>query len=250
MMKIYKLWLLGILLFYAAQINAQELKNAKANLLLPPSQETFSDASEIIVPARESGCLRNAANLDEPDCKVISNDFYVNAIHLDIYESNGNIWRSLSLANEPYHDRKKGFVPLALTSGGFVLRLVKESPNWYEVEINENTRQTEFILKNDPMWAKSDWKHFLAKIINFEFSEDSRPVLLDKPNGKPIEETAEIKWQYLTFGGLDGDWAYCIGRNEKGFFKGWVKWREDRKLLFKPYLGSVKIYHEIEDLYR
>ncbi len=39
---------------------------------------------------------------------------------------------------------------------GVILRMVGESPIWYEVEINENTRATKFARRNDKAWSRTE----------------------------------------------------------------------------------------------
>lgn len=109
--------------------------------------------------------------------------------------------------------------------------MVGESPHWYEVEVNEETRATKFVLKSDPMWAKTKWSYWLAKIRFFKFG-DSEPPLRDKPNGEVIEESANLRFYSLKFLKADGDWAYVEGYKSKTY-RGWIRWRKGRDMLVK-----------------
>jgi hypothetical protein len=105
-------------------------------------------------------------------------------------------------------NRKKDFGPLTIYEHNdpvnVVLRLVAVSDHWYEVEVNERTRQTKYILKSDPLWVKTKWDFWLANVAVIHPGPDDAP-LLDKPDGKVIEASESIKVRYFILKGVEGD---------------------------------------------
>ncbi len=68
-----------------------------------------------------------------------------------------------------YRNPKKDFRSLTLfwedNPHTAILRMTGESANWYEVEVNEQTKATKYVLKNEPMmWAKITWEYWLYRV--------------------------------------------------------------------------------------
>lgn len=126
--------------------------------------------------------------------------------------------------------------------------MVGESTNWYEVEVNEKTRATKFVLKNDPMWAKTTWSYLLAAMRLFRF-EKNEQQLRDKPGGNIIKESADLRFYSFKFIKTEGDWAFVEGYKTKTY-QGWIRWREGRNMLVThPFglLNFAKIKTDAED---
>jgi hypothetical protein len=121
-----------------------------------------------------------------------------------------------------------------------VLRLSGESPSWYEVEVNENTRATKFVLKKDPMWAKVTWYHWFVHDTRI-YIDNERTKLYDKPNGDIIEDTANYNFTTLNVMKVDGDWALARGFIGVKQYLGWIRWRQGRKLLVGCIFNNSKI---------
>lgn len=218
---------------------------AGGNKILSPSEEFFEKADGLAFPWRQSECT---TTLKKSECQVITADKWYASHILTIYNENGSIWYQYSLEKtEPgffQKNTKEGFLPFASHVFGNYLRMVSESPNWYKVEINEETQETKYISKSDPTWAKKNWDHFLTKMRFFNSktvksetfnkpNDNIQPELFDKPNGNIIEESAGFNRSYLSFIKTDGDWAYVSGLKDSKYFYGWIRWREGRTILVR-----------------
>lgn len=171
---------------------------------------------------------------------------------MTLYSSDGTVWFNFSIdTHNPKHflkNKKEGFFPFSTDFGdeGFTLRIIAESPNWYEVEVNEETQATKFILKNDPLWMKITWNYFLAKVRVLSFDGENKTQLFDKPNGDVLEESSEIIWGDLRFRlKVEGEWAFVEGYRSSKIYQGWVRWRKGREILFESKFFKDKFNEQI-----
>ena len=170
----------------------------------PPSEEKFQPASGLVAPWRDSGC-HLSTDPRKPGCYQVSVEEYEKASNLTIYDSDGALWHKLDIGRfiPQYNlaNKEKGFLPFSVSlrepSQSVILRMVAESENWYEVEINETTRQTRYILKSDLLWSRTSWEHWLSDRHLYPGKDNA--TLLEKPDGKPVPEIASIKFQFVDF---------------------------------------------------
>jgi len=226
-----------VFLFLGHIGNAQ---TPERTVVLPPSEEKFSKAGDLIVPYRDTSCTPNPS-MPEPGCKhIVFDDSVVNQV-FTIYNSDGSEWIAftLTLQNSPTHFEsipKDRFIPFATSPrpkipGTVILRIAGESENWYEVEINENTRETRFISKLDRAWAKTSWEYWLNKEYNLIIDAQATRIL-DKPDGETVKGTEHFQVKTVRFLKADGDWALVQTKDlYMPVFRGWVRWREGRKIL-------------------
>lgn len=218
-----------------------------------PSEESFEKEAQLVMSWRIIRCLREEKEVNPPNCpEDISPAIYDASDLVTLYNSDGTIWYNFSLNpwNQRYllKNKKEGFLPFAADASikGLTLRMVSESPNWYEVETNEETQATKFILKNDRVWVKVTWNYFLARVRLLSFDGENQPQLYDKPNGNVIEETSEIKWKDVGFLlKIEGEWAYVEGYKPSKNYEGWVRWRKGRKILFESKFFKDKFGKQI-----
>jgi hypothetical protein len=238
--------------------SAQNL-NAPTNELLLPSKEKFREATDLTTPWRSSGC-RVFPEFQEANCYQVTVKEYRSSDILTLYNEDGSVWYRFSLTFQSpeyfLRNTKKGFLPFS-TDHGFlpegtmefgklfppqivILRMVRESQNWYEVEINEETKATKFILKSDPMWAITTWSYWLYEGVNFTI--DSKKLQIrDKPKGKVIEETTNLDLEKVKFLKADGDWAYVQASKNQTIYRGWIQWRDGRNILVGNIFNHYKI---------
>lgn len=230
-------------------VTAQNNALVNENKLLPPAEESFQKAKDLVSPWRSSGC-HIIALYQEPNCHLVTAKEYVNSDTLTIYNQNGLVWYrfSLTFENPAYFlkNSKIDFLPFS-TDRGFVsmgsevgngsvppqaviLRLVGESPHWYKVEVSEETRDTKFVLKNDPLWSKTSWSYWLYESDTL-YVDSKKSQLRDKSNGKIIEESAGLDFKKVTFLKADGDWANVEAKHNQKIYRGWIQWREGRNIL-------------------
>jgi len=228
--------------FVAAQTDA-ESKDVK---LLPPAEEKFQEATDLVAPWRSSGCSEINREFREPNCYVVTPKEWRSSDVLTLYNKDGLLWYQFSVnpanSNHFLRNIKKEFLPFATYLSGpdaVILRMIGESSHWYEVEINEETRETKFVLKSDPMWAKTKWIYWLYEIKFLKFN-DEQQSLLDKPDGKVIEASSDLQFYHFRFLKADGDWAYVEGIGLQKLYYGWIRWRKGRDMLIKSSNGLVK----------
>lgn len=236
---------------WCLQTPAQKSKanTADERLLPPPDGEQFQKADDLIVPWRSSGCNNNFEFV-EPNCHNVTEKEWKNTGVLDLYNEDGSIWYRFSLTYQSpdyfVKNTQMGLVPFATPDGFYgapqiiILRLVAESSHWYEVEVNENTRARKFVLKKDPLWAKTSWSYWLYKGWRLMLGEN-HSALRDKPGGEIIEETSNAGIKSAKFLGADGDWAYVEIINNRERYDGWVRWRKGRDILVGCIFNHEKI---------
>lgn len=223
---------------------AQNSAKIEDNKLLPPLEEKFEIATDLVVPWRSSGCYIGTIRVQEAGCHRVTEKESLSSDMLNLYNEDGTLWYRFSVqpSSPDYYLRnpKLGFLPFGTYPKivmGVFLRMVGESPNWYEVEVNEETRATKFVLKNEPMmWAKTKWSYWLMEINLLKFIGEQQQ-LRDKSDGKIIEESADAKFENVKFIKADGDWAYVEGGVYQKTYRGWIRWRKDRDILVKDLYG-------------
>ncbi len=233
-------------------ISAQNQTITGNEELLPPSQEKFEKATDLVAPWRDTGCYHGNILYKEPNCPVIRDDEYLKADSLSLYDRNGTVWYKFSLtpSKDDYFlkNKKDLFSPFAvpgMTINPYlprkvILRMTGESEHWYEVEINEKTRETRFVLKNDSTWAKTNWSYWLYFWTNLKI-DGNKTKLLDKPDGKVIDSSSEIVFDTLRFLKSDGEWANVKGFHNNKEYIGWIRWRSDRNILVGCIFNDLKL---------
>lgn len=238
-------WLFCLILIFCFPVFGQ--KNAIEGGA-SPSGETFRPASDLISPWVNSGCSHLNLDLRQKDCYLVTPQQWGDNRYLTIYDSDGSVWYGFDLNDlreevNAGNKIKKNFEPLVtfIYQFNIVLRLVAESDNWYEVEINEKSRETKYISKNDPHWTKTKWEQWLSNIERLHPPPDPTP-LLDKPDGKPIPESAGIDFWYYRTQKIEGDWVYVEGKEKSGpseeKYFGWLRWRKGRDILLGCYFNN------------
>jgi hypothetical protein len=219
-----------------------------------PSDEKFLPVSDLVATWR--GCGKMPDNRPEHGCdKLEYSREFQRSWTFTLYEPDGAVWwRASTQSNDQYREKgtnyfwtnkKKEFEPFAVDSKihgfGLVLRMAAESPNWYEVEVNERTRETKFVHKKDPAWSKTSWDFWMKYGVTMQLPENHEP-LRDAPNGNTLEEGKSKKYTRVTFIKMDGDWAYVEGNeplsSDADRLRGWIRWRKGRELLVGCFLNQ------------
>jgi hypothetical protein len=224
---------------------AQNNSDSEKEMFSSPAEEKFQETDALAVPWRSSGCPTDTYVIREPNCHLVTGNEWSSSHMMSLYNEDGSLWYHFSVdpKSSDYFGRnkKKVFLPFATYpdyADVVILRLVGESPHWYKVEVNEETQATKFILKSDPMWAKTRWSYWLAEMKIFKLNED-QPPLRDKPDGQVIEESAKLRVDKVTFLSADGDWAYVKGYSYQKKYQGWIRWRKGRDILIKDRFGIL-----------
>lgn len=215
----------------------------------PPKEEKFVPSQDLVGTWRSIGCGKIVDERPEHGCSKIeySKEFQSSFV-FTLYNSDGTIWWRASLVGEANHfwvHKNQGFQPFAINSktnpDGIVLRMVAESKNWFEVEINERTRKTKYIWRKDPAWAKTPWEFWLKLGVTLRVPDKEEPFR-DQPDGKVLDGSGSRNSDWVTFLKRDGDWAYVEDTNPYGLapsrVRGWIRWRNGRELLVGCYLNN------------
>ena len=117
--------------------------------------------------------------------------------------------------------------------------MIGESANWYQAEINEDTREIKYIAKSDKNWAKTDWSRWLFDGMNLNLDNHKIP-LRDAPDGQIIAESADMTFDQVKVLKVDGDWAFVESYTRPQKYRGWIRWRKDRDLLVGTVFTSMK----------
>lgn len=226
----------------------------------PPRAEKFAASDSLVMSWRSfwQTCAAGFVPNPQPDCPPTPRGDVFNASHLlTLYKMDGAVWHGFSVdpKNEAYfmtafHEVLKPLGPSGypMPAGYFhypdliFLRIVRESSHWYEVEVNEESHETQYVLKSDRLWAKTDW----FGVFNMSFNvvvDQTKVKLRYKPNGDVIERCADSTFARMNFAGLDGDWMQIrAGSSDTGkSCNGWIRWRDGREILVGSILNGMRI---------
>ncbi len=237
----------------------------------PPRNERFVPADGLMFPERSLELTCGPTSLMyRPDCPVGRR---IDQQHiLEILDDDGSLWyrfsvyqpdpayfinvETLEFVNPdfkplglglkyPFEASPIGIRPDKTKRPAFprqvVLRLVAESPNWSEVEVNEDTRLRKYISKQDPFWARIGWQDvFSISYGGYIVIDSTKTNVLDKPDGKPVNIACEkIRYLQLLFSSLDGDWMEV--NKGKSHCHGWIRWRNGRDILVGSHLNGYEV---------
>ena len=212
----------------------------------PPSAEKFAEVDLLLANSYGIPCTSTPQILHLPCYNEDGVRYRVNS-KVRLFNADGTVWKWFEMNwSDPNYsavDASDDIVPFATDAvgptdhcpNGVMLRLVRESESWYEVEINENTRETRYALRSDPDWRMTEWGPWLAMSFRLKLSRN-HPPLLDAPNGKVIPDSADIRFETAKFVRFEGDWVMIDAPAKPGMWesdirRGWIRWRKGRQIL-------------------
>jgi hypothetical protein len=179
--------------------------------------------------------IKNTKGLIVLSERYSKNDF------VRFYNEDGSLWYEFTFyyddSDGKFEYENENFEPFAFHPDHFLLALkcVGEDKSRYEVIVNEENRLKKFVKKDDIVLKFQTWENHILKTFAVDFNRKDNP-LREKPDGKekvvdlPKETTfhpVELKGDWLKVG---WDSSKKEGK-ETGF--GWVKWKENQKLLIE-----------------
>ena len=219
------------LFFLTVNIFAQN-NQVNENEIPVPAREVFKETSGLILPGGYLSTRPNGGSVaaNHPETETAN-----------IYNKDGGLWYRFSIyPNSPLYypkNTKDGFSPFNIIDNSwyrFYLRLVAESPNWYEVEINEQTQETKYVARNDHFFGRTTYEYYL-KPGSMVFVDNKSVSLLKGINGEKIDDYIEEKRNDYSVKEIKGDWLRVTQRDrdksEAERISGWVRWRDGRKIL-------------------
>lgn len=212
--------LLFILLLMGIDTVAQSLVGRKS--IPAPSSEEFKPDNALVTDSVGYG-KRTIYDISEQET-------------LRIFDADGLLWYELSFfAESPLYFRKNenvNFKPyhfLKIERSDVLLRTKAVSKNWYEVVINEETQETKYVLKNDPIVDYVKFEKFILSSVKITFDKEKNP--LRDADGDRIKsvEVSDGDVFFPVF--IDGDLLQVKRQVSQGLVRGWVKWRTGRNIL-------------------
>ncbi len=212
-----------------------------------PAAEEFSAASGIVIPRRFLYCLPpNESIIVRSDCERKNPPEERRVFNwLPIYHADGEVWFTLKVVlgrtDGHYPGKVKDFKPFSEVPGALVMRLSAESEHWYEVEVDEDTRETKYVSKVDGHWMRTTF-HTLFEGRFVHVGRGTK--IFDAPDGTLIEERAadHLDARYLR---LNGDWMLLEFYSDlKKVYQGWIRWQDGRRVL----IGSAYNHWKIPDV--
>ncbi len=215
-----------------------------------PGREKFSDATGLMVPWRSGGCILMGRANKLSSCYLVTFKQYDQLSRVSLFNENGSLWHVVDVRPEnpgyfwtdpilkdelvPYSTGRSSIGGKELYPQLIVLRIIAESPHWYQVVVNERTGAIKYVKRSDELWKRTTWDHWLADGFDLYLPND-HPPLLDGPNGKVVPESAELRFTRVFFVRTDGDWAYVYGRELVSgkliaHQYGWIRWRKGTHL--------------------
>jgi hypothetical protein len=165
---------------------------------------------------------------------------------IHIYNQDGGIWYRFTY----YYDGSDGkfeyanenFNPFAFHPDYFVLALkcVGEDENRYEVIVNEETGLKKFVRKDDATLKFETWEKHILKTFAVDFDREQNP-LRETPEGQ-VKDFVLPKEATFHPVEVNGEWLKIRWDSSKKAVKndkfGWVKWKENNKILIELFYFS------------
>jgi hypothetical protein len=165
---------------------------------------------------------------------------------IHIYNQDGGIWYRFTY----YYDGSDGkfeyanenFNPFAFHPDYFVLALkcVGEDENRYEVIVNEEKGLKKFVRKDDATLKFETWEKHILKTFAVDFDREQNP-LRETPEGQ-VKDFVLPKEATFHPVEVNGEWLKIRWDSSKKAVKndkfGWVKWKENNKILIELFYFS------------
>lgn len=165
---------------------------------------------------------------------------------IHIYNQDGGIWYRFTY----YYDGSDGkfeyanenFNPFAFHPDYFVLALkcVGEDENRYEVIVIEETGLKKFVRKDDATLKFETWEKHILKTFAVDFDREQNP-LRETPEGQ-VKDFVLPKEATFHPVEVNGEWLKIRWDSSKKAVKndkfGWVKWKENNKILIELFYFS------------
>lgn len=165
---------------------------------------------------------------------------------INIYNQDGSLWYKFTFyyndSDGKFEYANENFKPFAFHPDYFVLALkcVSEDESRYEVIVNEETGLKKFVRKDDPTLKFETWEEHIPKAFAVGFNQEENP-LRETPEGKvkAIDLPKEATFHPVE---IKGEWLKVSWSNSKKAEKnnkfGWVRWRENNKILVELFYLS------------
>lgn len=194
---------------------------------------------------RERNSLENAIGVITLNKKT-----YSKARKLQFFNEDGSLWYEFSFyddsADQGFAPAKTDFQPFSFHRDYFVLALkcVGQDAKRFQVVVNESTRLTKFIRRQDESFKFQTWEKHILELFAVGFDATHNP-LRARPGGNV--STVPSPPNQVTFHPLQirGNWlkvSWNVSEERKGRDKkveyGWVRWKQNNQLLIEFFYFS------------
>jgi hypothetical protein len=168
---------------------------------------------------------------------------------IQIFNDDGSLWYEFSFYDaDP--DRQVGqanadFQPFAFHPDYFVLALkcVGKDATRFKVVVNETTGLAKFIRRSDQALKFQTWREHILDLFAVGFDPSKNPLrIAPTERAKAIRLRADVIYHPLQMNGrwLKVSWSISGEQNDKGkkISYGWVKWKENNRLLLDLFYFS------------
>lgn len=206
------------------------------HLSQPRTQKVSNSPTASTVQERNS--LENAIGVITLNKKA-----YSKARKLQFFNEDGSLWYEFSFyddgADPGFAQPKTEFQPFSFHPDYFLLALkcVGQDAKRFQVVVNESTRLTKFIRRQDESFKFQTWEKHILDLFAVGFDPTHNP-LRTRPGGNV--STVRLPLNQITFHPLQirGNWlkvSWNVSEEGKGKDKkveyGWVKWKQNSQLL-------------------
>jgi hypothetical protein len=188
---------------------------------------------------------KNAELVDLSGVVTLSEQYSKNDF-VRIYNEDGSLWYEYSY----YYDDSDGkfeytnenFKPFSFHPDYFVLamRCASQDENRFEVIVNEETGLKKFVRKDDRSLKFETWELHIPKAFAVDFERQRNPVRMN-PDGKIKTIVSPSKSLFHPVE-VNGEWLkirwISVIKEKKIENVGWVKWKENNKILVELYYYS------------
>lgn len=116
-----------------------------------------------------------------------------------------------------------------------LLKCTEVEEDKYKVVVNEKTGEEKYIKKKD-IWKLESWsEHILKTVVSVDFDYAKNPIKdLPDSNSSNLKTLDEIEGLHIPLD-IKEDWLKVQVIDENGEHSGWIKWRDENKIIINLY---------------
>lgn len=154
-----------------------------------------------------------------------------------IYNVDGSLWYKFTYYNQKDMElSNKEFIPFAFHPDYFllVLKVTDTIGDNYQVVVNEHNGLKKYVKKNDSTLRFLTWtEHILNNVFAVTFDPNVNPIR-EMPNNNAREVTFDDTEIYQPYK-IQEDWLQIRWGDTSRWNYGWIRWKENEKLLIELY---------------
>lgn len=150
-----------------------------------------------------------------------------------IYNKDGSIWKQISFNDKSINPSHKEFSPYAFHKDYFLLvfRCKRKTGGFYEVVVNEQTKQTKYVKIADGNSKFQTWEQHLVSICCVGFDINTNRIK-SEPNLESKDLPYDSNEIYVPKS-VKGNWLQVSWGGTKSPKTGWIRWRSKDKLIIE-----------------